>query len=353
MKRSVLASVFAFVFLGPLSGALAGYSNLFVFGDSLSDSGNNGVVLAPNVTPVPIPGNSFIPVFPYASGRYTNAQVWARILASSLGLAANPSLLGGTDYAFGGALTGPLSPNPLPGGLLDPFPPSLETQAAFFLSQHGPAIPSDALYVVEGGGENARAALDAAGGCGGNLACINGIIQSTTAGSIGDIKTIDTELEAAGAKNIVVWNVPNIGVTPAVLAAGPVASMLGTTVASVMNNALLAAIGMDPDIKLFDDFSLLNEVITDPGAFFLSNVTDACAQFIACDPSTFLFWDGIHPTSATENIISDTIRSLVVVPEPSALALLAVALLGIGFVRCAGGTRLGSGRPTGLPLARE
>jgi outer membrane lipase/esterase len=102
----------------------------------------------------------------------------------------------------------------------------------------------------------------------------------------------------------VFWNVPNIGVTPAVLAAGAVASMLGTTIASVMNNALLAAIGMDPDIKLFDDFSLLNEVIADPGAFLLSNVTDACAQFIACDPSTFLFWDGVHPTSAAETIIS-------------------------------------------------
>jgi len=166
MKRSVLVSVFAFVLLGPLSGALAGYSNLFVFGDSLSDSGNNAVVLAPNVTPVPISGNSFIATFPYASGRYTNAQVWAQILASSLGLSANPSLLGGTDYAFGGALTGPLTPNPFPSGLLNPFPPSLETQAAFFLSQHGPVIPSDALYVVEGGGENARAALDVASGCG-------------------------------------------------------------------------------------------------------------------------------------------------------------------------------------------
>jgi outer membrane lipase/esterase len=344
MKRSVLASVFALALFAPLSGALAGYSSLFVFGDSLSDSGNNAVALAPNVTPVPIPGNSFIATFPYMSGRYTNAQVWAQILASSLGLSANPSLLGGTDYAFGGALTGGSNP----------IPPSLEMQAALFLSQHGPMIPSDALYIVEGGGENAQSALDAVGGCGSNLACINGIIQSTTAGYVGDIKTIDTELEAAGAKNIVVWNVPNIGVTPAVLAEGSAASMLGTTIASVMNNALSTAIGMDSDIKLFDDFSLLNQVIADPGAFGLSNVTDACAQFTACieDPSKFLFWDGVHPTSAAETIISDAIESLVV-PEPSTLALLTAAFLGFGFVLCAGGTRLSSARPTGLPLAPE
>ena len=341
MKSSVLASVFAFVLFAPLSGALAGYTSLFVFGDSLSDSGNNAVALAPNVTPVPIPGNSFIATFPYMSGRYTNAQVWAQILASSLGLSANPSLLGGTDYAFGGALTGGSNP----------IPPSLEMQAALFLSQHGPMIPSNALYIVEGGGENAQQALVAAGGCGSNLACINGIIQSTTAGYVGDIQTIDTELEAAGAKNIVVWNVPNIGVTPAVLAEGSAASILGTTIASVMNDALLAAIGNDPDIKLFDDFSLLNQVVADPGAFGLSNVTDACAQFITCDPSKFLFWDGIHPTSAAGTIISDAIESLVV-PEPSTLTLLAAAFLGFCFVRCAGGGRLCSARPTGLPLAR-
>jgi outer membrane lipase/esterase len=300
MKRSVLASVVAVALLTPLSAAFAGYSDLFVFGDSLSDSGNNAAVLQ-QVTPVPIPGNSFIPIFPYASGHYTNDQVWAQILASSLGLSATASLLGGTDYAFGGAPIGPLNT----------VPPSVEAQTALFLSQHGPMIPRTALYVVEGGGQNARDALGAIGStCGVNPVCIGAIIQSTVAGFVADIQTIDTELEVAGAKNIVVWNVPNIGDAPAVLAAGPLASMLGTTIASDMNQALLGAIGSDPDIKLFDDFGLLNDVIADPGAFGLSNVTDACAQFVTCDPSKFLFWDGIHPTSATEAIISNAIEAL-------------------------------------------
>jgi phospholipase/lecithinase/hemolysin len=55
MKKAVLASVFALVLWAPLLPVLAGYSSLFVFGDSLSDSGNNAVALAPDITPVPIP----------------------------------------------------------------------------------------------------------------------------------------------------------------------------------------------------------------------------------------------------------------------------------------------------------
>ncbi len=144
MKRSLLGWLFLLVCL-PSSAAYAGYSNLFIFGDSLSDSGNNAVVLAPNVTPVPISGNAFIPTFPYASGHYTNGQVWAQSFALSLGLSANPSILGGTDYAFGGARTGPLTPNPFPGGLFNPFPPSLETQVAFFLLQHANVAPARSL----------------------------------------------------------------------------------------------------------------------------------------------------------------------------------------------------------------
>jgi hypothetical protein len=59
------------------------------------------------------------------------------MLAASLGLSANPSLAGGTDYAFGGALTGTTPPNG--------FPPGLEAQVGSFLSQYGPMIPGTAL----------------------------------------------------------------------------------------------------------------------------------------------------------------------------------------------------------------
>ena len=114
------------------------------------------------------------------------------------------------------------------------FPPSLEAQVGSFLSRYGPMIPGNALYVVD-----ARYALGEIGNsCGSNTACISRIIQLTAASFAGDIHAIDSELETAGAKNIFVWDVPNIGKTPAALAAGTLASMLGTTIASAMNQAL-------------------------------------------------------------------------------------------------------------------
>ena len=75
----------------------------------------------------------------------------------------------------------------------------------------------------------------------------------------------------------VVWNVPDLGKAPTVLAAGSLASTLGTTIAAAVNQALAEAIGSDPRLKLFDVFGLVNDAIADPGAFGLSNVTDACA----------------------------------------------------------------------------
>jgi outer membrane lipase/esterase len=129
--------------------------------------------------------------------------------------------------------------------------------------------------------------------------------------------------------------VPDVGDAPVAHALG--VSALATAIASSMNLALTTAIGEDPDMKVFDAFGLLNDVIDDPSRYGLSNVTDACAQFVSCDPSQYLFWDGIHPTSAANPIISEAILSLVTeVPEPSTVALLSIALAGLLNARIRG-----------------
>lgn len=292
------------------AGALP-FTQLFFFGDSLSDSGNVAIALGPGVrTPTPIPGNTFIPSAPYTpSDRFSDGPVWTE----RLGLPALPSLAGGTNFAFGGAKTGPT-------GLT---PPSLRDQVATFLTATGGVAPSDALYVVAGGGNNARDALEAIGG-GGNPAAI---IPTTALGYAADVGIMVGALKAAGADDIIVWNTPDVGLAPAVLANGPAASFLGTTLATAMNTALLGAIGAIPGVEIFHIFDLVQDIVASPGSFGLTNVTDACAQFVPCVPSTFLFWDGIHVTSAGHQIIAGAVLALI--PEPGTLLLVLAGLTAV------------------------
>lgn len=77
MKKSFASLLLASVSLLLTSAAHASlFSNVFIFGDSLSVPGNNAAVLAPNITlPSEVTSNSFIPTFTYASGTYSNGPV--------------------------------------------------------------------------------------------------------------------------------------------------------------------------------------------------------------------------------------------------------------------------------------
>src|SRR6478736_5079425 len=81
------------------------FNNLVVFGDSLSDVGN--IAAQPFInTPGPY----------YWNGRFSNGPVYAETLATGLGLPALAnSAAGGTDYAYGGALT---TDSPFPDSLV-------------------------------------------------------------------------------------------------------------------------------------------------------------------------------------------------------------------------------------------
>jgi len=103
------------VALACLPAAASPYTSMVVFGDSLSDSGNDAILLGGSKTQT-ITGNTYIPGAPYAtptsSGTFSNGPVWASDAASALGVPLKPSLAGGTNFAFGGATTG--GPGPIP-----------------------------------------------------------------------------------------------------------------------------------------------------------------------------------------------------------------------------------------------
>jgi outer membrane lipase/esterase len=299
------------------------FDGVFVFGDSLSDTGNNAIRLG-IVADQPI-DNTWIPTYPYESGRYSNGEVWTVSFAQALGLGVTPSLAGGNAYAYGGARTGIVSP--------DGAPP-LRDQVASYLALKGGLADPDALYVLAGGGNNARDTLEAiAGG-----APFIKTLFSGTRSYVADVGFMVDQLQAAGAQHIVVWNTPDIAKAPAVMAETGGSFLAGIVVKS-MNRALDKRLAHEAGVTTFDVFGLFDGVIANPGPYGLLNVTDACGGIPGCDPSTYLFWDGIHPTSAGQKIIADAMIAQVgTVPEPETVWLfsfggLAMLLLRRRFTR--------------------
>jgi outer membrane lipase/esterase len=324
MKPASFKQFFAITALAAValtSTPASAFTGLYVFGDSLSDSGNNRAVLGNGGASQVVTNNSYIPSLPYASGTYSNGPVWVNSFAAGLGLAsfAAPSLGGGGDYAYGGART-------TINGSFAGFPPSAATQVNGFLSGQA-TIPSTALYVVAIGGNDARAAAEAiAGG-----APVGPTITAAAAAYASGVGSIVDSLQAKGATNIVVWDTPNLGRAPASIAGGPGAIGLGTAIAQSFNAALANRLMGEAGVTTFDVFGLINTIAANPASYGFSNITDACGAVAGCNASEYLFWDGIHPSAAGHAVIANAMLAVVAVPEPGSIWMLVAGLLLLTF----------------------
>jgi outer membrane lipase/esterase len=307
-----------------VSVAATPFTSLYVFGDSLSDGGNNRAVLGGAGAGQVITNNSYIPSLPYASGTYSNGPVWVNSFASALGLGqfAAPSLGGGGNYAYGGART-------TVDGSFFGFPPSATSQANSFLTGKI-SISADGLYVVAIGGNDARAVLQAVA----TGAPAEATIAAAATAYADEVGKIVDSLQAKGASRIVVWDTPNLGAAPAVLAGGPLASLLGTGIALSFNAALTARLSGEPtSVTMFDVFGLFNNIAANPASYGLTNISDACGAVLGCDADKYLFWDGIHPTARGQVLIADAmLTSVGAIPEPATVFTL---LAGLGLMMLA------------------
>lgn len=292
------------------------YNTLVVFGDSLSDNGNNAAAGLFDPLQV-VTGNTYIPSNTYASGTYSNGLVWASDFATMIGLPLAPSVGGGTDFAFGGATTG--APGPGPNG----FPFSLLVQTGQYLAATGNHASANGLYVIAGGGNDARDALAAIGG-GANIPAT---ILATATSFAANVGTMVDALQAAGAQHIIVWDAPNVGLAPAVVASG--AADLATFLSASMNSTLAARLAGEAGVTTFDLFGLGTQIAANPELFGLTNISDACGAVAGANCSQYAYWDGIHPTAATHRIVADALFA-VAVPEPETWALLACGLAALG-----------------------
>lgn len=195
--------------------------------------------------------------------------MWASDFAAAIGVPLLPSLAGGTDLAFGGATTG--TPGPGPGGL----PYSLGVQTSQYLAVTGNHASPSAPYVIAGGGNVVRDARTTIG-----LGADPTTTIATTAASFAaNVDAIVDELQAAGAQHIVVWDAPNVGRAPAVVASG--GASVGTFRAGALNTALAIRLTGEAEVTTFDIFGLGTPIALNPSLYGFTNITDACGAAAA------------------------------------------------------------------------
>jgi phospholipase/lecithinase/hemolysin len=296
----------------PVSSFADSISQLVVFGDSLSDTGNVYIATG-GKEPAPVPPD-------YTKGLFTDGPdsfpstsgpqgVWVQQLAGMMGLTSpGPSLAGGTDYAFGGALTGHDPMFPSGGG-----EPYVGDQLNLYLTGHTTGVPSNALYAFWAGA---------------NDIFTGGTPQAAVANLTANINTLFKD----GAKDFLWLDMPPLGETPDGLALGSVASQELNLASQEDNAAWLASIHLldaeDPGIDIVgvDVYGLVESMLGDPSAYGFANVTTP-AQGLSVDPNTYLFWDGVHPTTEGHYQVAKLAYQDLTTPELPASTLLGTVLL--------------------------
>lgn len=278
---------------------------LFFFGDSLSDSGNHFIAFH-DVSVRPF---EMVPDAPYPVGglHFTNGATWAEQLSYTLRTPTSglPSLLASgvfTNYAVGRARARPLAP-------VFPYFDFAE-QVRRFRSDFPLGAPATGIYVVWLGSNDLNDALTASASDPSGATSI-AIIQAALAAEALNIQG----LWQAGARDFLIVNVPNLALTPAVRAAGPVAQGAATAFTNAFNGGLnqaLNTLSALPGIRLrrLDANAILTGIVADPARVGLTEVEAACITFGVVQnpfcrrPNDYLFWDGIHPTKAGHAIVA-------------------------------------------------
>lgn len=174
--------------LSLLAHADNNYSNVYIFGDSLSDTGNLGSI-----------GYSIPP--PYFNKRFSNGPLAIETFTAKLGKTAEASLhLIGESVANNFAVAGATASPDTSDNHND-----LETQISYFQANHAYIAPADALYVIFLGGNDIRIALRQT-----DPAIAESILQNGNDKISSAIKT----LKQMGARSFLVINSPNIALIP-------------------------------------------------------------------------------------------------------------------------------------------
>lgn len=302
----------------------APYSKFVVFGDSLNDAGQFADPGGP-------PGatqrytNRVGPLYKDGTGEVRAANS-TQILGGKLGFSANDTaastsavrasegLPDGNNWAVGGYRTDQI---------LDSIATTSATgdrTKAGYLPSNGFRADPNALYYLSGGGND----------------FLQGKVLNPDQANAAADRLVDSvqTLQGAGARYVMVWLLPDIGLTPAVNGTG--LQTLFTQLSTQFNTELVSQLQhVDANVIPLNIPVLLKEAFANPAQFGLAtdqNLTATCFSGDGCtmnakyginsatpDPTKLIYNDSVHPTEAGQRLIADYAYSLLSAPWEATL----------------------------------
>lgn len=295
----LLVTLSAFLFSGLINAAPL--HNIVVFGDSLSDNGNLYELMKHQLPQSP----------PYYEGRFADGPVWVEHVINSY--YPNSSSTHLLDFAIGGSGVSEEDED----DVLFTLKKQVNT---YLLSNQNKADEND-LYVIWIGANNYL----------GLPSEIEKTLNDVNSGIVHSLELLVNK----GAKHILLFNLPNLGKTPAATEfnAADVMSYFSVQHNDKLFQSYNKLKETHPEIEwlFFDLGSMFNNVIDQPAQYGFTNVSDACSNSVVDEvtkrsflkmvakvtPNTknsscdgYLFFDLVHPTGYAHRIIGEKVRQL-------------------------------------------
>ena len=301
---------------GYSQATLQGYTSTFFFGDSLTDMGNLFFLVGQ-------------PPAPYYNGRFSNGPVYAEYLVSGLqrSLTAPGSVTTNLDFAFAGATATTTYAN-------GSTPATLAQEIGMY-QLRGLTPKATDLFVIWAGANDVLNYLGST-----PTPSADGANASASA-SANSVTGAAQALIGLGAKNLIVMTLPDIGRTarfttgsaaPASLLATGAVQTYGSTIRS---NIAALATSTGANITLVDTTALLNTIINNAAHFGFTDTTHDVVDTLTsggtvANPNSYIFWDGIHPTTAAHQLLAQAITEIMNPQTALGSASVQGAMLGLG-----------------------